>query len=161
MCIIPCPIFRMWNIPQKLPSCVIVWPPQKNSWNQINQFHEKIFWPNSIFCNFKNGQKSIFELGKSLKMPKMQFHEKFFGFIWFYEFLVWTFLNFLAGCAMRKARKPPSPRNITKCRAMLIYWITCVYLCRLYFDSLPTSRVHLHNPWYSKYFKYQRQFSIK
>ena len=30
--------------------------------------------PNSIFCNFKNGQKSIFELGKSLKMPEMQFH---------------------------------------------------------------------------------------
>ena len=29
-----------------------------------------------IFCYFKNGQKSIFELGKSLKLPKMQFHEK-------------------------------------------------------------------------------------
>ena len=40
----------------------------KNSQNQINQFHE-----NSIFCNFKNDQKSIFELGKQ---PKMQFHEK-------------------------------------------------------------------------------------
>ena len=26
-----------------------------------------IFWPNSIFCNFKNGQKSIFELGKKFK----------------------------------------------------------------------------------------------
>ena len=26
-----------------------------------------------FFCNFKNGQKSIFELGK---LPKMQFHEK-------------------------------------------------------------------------------------
>ena len=36
----------------------------------------KLFWPNSIFCNFKNGQKSIFELGKSLKLPNMQFHEK-------------------------------------------------------------------------------------
>ena len=32
--------------------------------------------PNSNFCNFKNGQKSIFQLGKSLKLPKMQFHEK-------------------------------------------------------------------------------------
>ena len=39
---------------------------------------KNFFWPNSIFCNFKNGQKSIFELGKSLKLPKMQFHEKFF-----------------------------------------------------------------------------------
>ena len=30
----------------------------------------------SIFCNFKNGQKSIFELVKSLKLPKIQFHKK-------------------------------------------------------------------------------------
>ena len=50
----------------------------KNSRNQINQFHEIFFWPNSIFCNFKISQKSIFELGKSLKQPKMQFHEKIF-----------------------------------------------------------------------------------
>ena len=35
---------------------------QQNSWNQINQFHEKEFWPKAIFCNFKNVQKSIFEL---------------------------------------------------------------------------------------------------
>ena len=34
------------------------------------------FGPNFIFCNVKNGQKSIFELGKSLKLPEMQFHEK-------------------------------------------------------------------------------------
>ena len=27
--------------------------------------------PNSIFCSFKNDQKSIFELGKSLKLPKI------------------------------------------------------------------------------------------
>ena len=33
---------------------------------------------NPFFCNFKNGQKSIFELGKSLKLPKMQFHEIFY-----------------------------------------------------------------------------------
>ena len=55
----------------------------------------KFFWPKSIFCNFKNGQKSIFELGKSLKLPKMQFHENFFWFIWFHKFFAWTFLNFL------------------------------------------------------------------
>ena len=30
------------------------------------------------FYNFKNGQKSIFEMGKSLKLPKMQFREKKF-----------------------------------------------------------------------------------
>ena len=34
-----------------------------------------------IFCNFKNSQKSIFELGKSLKLPEMQFHEKKIRFI--------------------------------------------------------------------------------
>ena len=50
-------------------------PGKKNSWNQINQFDEQFFWPNSIFCNFKNDQKSILELGKSLKLSKMQFHE--------------------------------------------------------------------------------------
>ena len=59
------------------------------SWN--------FFWPNSIFCNFKNGQISIFELGKSLKLPKMQFYEKkdLFDFT---SFFAWIFLNFLARC---------------------------------------------------------------
>ena len=55
--------------------------PKKNSSNQINQFHEKFFWPNSIFfCNFKNGQKSIFEQGKSLKQNNfhgLNFHGKY------------------------------------------------------------------------------------
>ena len=35
-----------------------------------------IFSPKSIFCNFKNGQKSIFDPGKSLKLSEIQFHEK-------------------------------------------------------------------------------------
>ena len=48
---------------------------KKNSWNKINQFHEKNFFDQiPFFCNFKNGQKSFFELGKSLNLPKMQFH---------------------------------------------------------------------------------------
>ena len=74
-------------------------PGQKDSWNQINQFHEIFLWPNSIFCNFKNGQKSIFELGKSLKLPKMQFHEKFL-FIYLISRVIfaWTFLNHLVHC---------------------------------------------------------------
>ena len=41
-----------------------------------NKSISRIFLPNSIFCNFKNGQKLIYELGQSLKLPKMQFHEK-------------------------------------------------------------------------------------
>ena len=42
------------------------------NWGKLPKmpFHEE------FFCNFKNGRKSIFELGKSLKLPKMQFHEK-------------------------------------------------------------------------------------
>ena len=46
--------------------------PKKS--NQL--ISRNFFWPKSIFCIFNNGQKSIFELGKSFKLPKMQFHEK-------------------------------------------------------------------------------------
>ena len=35
----------------------------------------RIFGRIPFFCNFKNGQKSIFEWGKSLKLPKMQLHK--------------------------------------------------------------------------------------
>ena len=44
--------------------------PKKNLRSQRNQLHEK------FFCHFKNGQKSIFEVGKSLKLPKMLYEEK-------------------------------------------------------------------------------------
>ena len=45
--------------------------------SNINQFHEKVFQPNSIFAISKmHDQKSILELGKSLKLPEMQFHER-------------------------------------------------------------------------------------
>ena len=54
--------------------------------SNTNQFDEFFFGPNSIFCNFKNDQKSIFEVGKSLKLPEMEFHEKNFWFIWFHYF---------------------------------------------------------------------------
>ena len=46
-------------------------PGQKNSCKQKNQFHEKKFFTKIHFCNFKNGQKSIFELGKSSKLPEI------------------------------------------------------------------------------------------
>ena len=53
---------------------------------------KKFFWPNSIFCDFKNGQKLFFfVLGNSLKLPKMQFHEKNMWFIWFQEFFCLDF----------------------------------------------------------------------
>ena len=49
-------------------------------WNRINQFHKKNFWwsKSFSFLQFINGQKPIFELGNSLKLPNMQFHEKNF-----------------------------------------------------------------------------------
>ena len=57
---------------------------------------------NKSISNFKNGQKSIFELGKSLKLPEMQFHEKnFLIYLISRVFFAWTFLNFLAHCAVQ------------------------------------------------------------
>ena len=54
------------------------------------------------FCNFKKGQKSIFQLKKSLKLPKMQFHEKIFRFIWFHEFFCLDFFKFSGPLWLRK-----------------------------------------------------------
>ena len=78
---------------------------QKNSWIQINQkrnilgslklfpsskFYfwpilklKKKFGPNFILCNFKNDQKSIFELGKKFKTAKNAILRKTF----------WIYLN--------------------------------------------------------------------
>ena len=54
----------------------------------------------SIFCNFKNGQKSIFWTEK--KLPKMQFHDKkLFIYLISWDFFAWTFLNFMARCGFR------------------------------------------------------------
>ena len=39
-------------------------------------FTKNFFDQIPFFCNFRNGQKSIYELGQSLKLPEMQFHEK-------------------------------------------------------------------------------------
>ena len=56
----------------------------------------KFFLPNSIFCNFKNDQKSIFEVRKSLKLPEMQFHEKnILIYLISRVSFAWTYLNFL------------------------------------------------------------------
>ena len=57
-----------------------------------NFFHQLPF-----FCNFKNGQKSIFALEKSLKRPKMQFHEKKFDLFDFTSFFFAC--TFWAHCA--------------------------------------------------------------
>ena len=52
------------------------------------------FWPNSIFCDFKNGQKSIFELEKSLKLPNCIFQKKSLWFTWFHDFFCLDFFSF-------------------------------------------------------------------
>ena len=64
---------------------------------QINQFQEKNFWLNFIFCDLKNDQKSIFELGKSLKLAKIAIsHKKILIYLISRVFFAKTFLNFLA-----------------------------------------------------------------
>ena len=54
-------------------------PGQKKSWNQINQFHDFFFDQIPFFAISKmvKNLKSIFKLGKSLKLLEMQFHEEF------------------------------------------------------------------------------------
>ena len=44
-------------------------------------------------------KNQFLELGKSLKLPKMQFHENIFDLFDFTNFFAWTVLNFLARCA--------------------------------------------------------------
>ena len=65
---------------------------------------QKIIFTNSIFCNFKNGQKSIFELGKNLKLPEMQFHEKKFNVFDLTSFLPGLFLIFWPAVHTRMTR---------------------------------------------------------
>ena len=97
------------------------------------------FSPNSIFCNFKNGQKSIFELEKSLKLPKIQFHEKmFFDLFDFTSIFAWTFFNFLTRGLIIDTWTKFRPR-----RPFSIYWITFdkfpldfwQYLAKFFFTS--------------------------
>ena len=57
------------------------------SYNKLKKYRakksisRKFFCPNSTFCHFKNGQKSIFELGKSLKNCQKWNFTKFFHLI--------------------------------------------------------------------------------
>ena len=46
----------------------------------------------------------FFEVGKSLKLPEMQFHIKKFDLFDFMNFFVWTFLNFLARCVFERKK---------------------------------------------------------
>ena len=89
------------------------------------------FWPNFIFCNFKNDQKSIFELRKSLKLPKVQFHEKIiFDLFDFASFFAWTFLNFLAHCVIvNKQLILPDEVSMSRIKDANVYFMIA--------DSLP------------------------
>ena len=84
--------FRFWQVPLHSGPENLKKSSPKNSWNQINQFHENFFGPNSSFCNFKNGQKSIFELGKADKNAISQ--KEIIDLFVFMSFFAWTFLKF-------------------------------------------------------------------
>ena len=58
------------------------------------KFTKNFFDQTPILCNFKNGQNSIFELGKSLKLPEMQLHGKKIDLFVFMSFFAGTFVNF-------------------------------------------------------------------
>ena len=74
-------------------------PGQKSLWNQINQFHEIIFWPNSIFLQFQKWPKIDFWTRKKFKIAKNAIlwgENQIYLISW--VFFAWTFLNFLAYC---------------------------------------------------------------
>ena len=52
---------------------------------------KKFFGQTPFFAISEMAKKSIFELGKSLKLPELQFHEKIDLFD-FTNFFAWTFL---------------------------------------------------------------------
>ena len=64
---------------------------KSNKWiSQKNYF----FYLNPFFCNFKNGQKSNFELRKRLKLPKNAISRKnICSFIWVHEFFLLDFFK--------------------------------------------------------------------
>ena len=55
-----------------------------NSWNQINQFHIKIFLTKFHFLPFLKWPKINFSTRKKFKLPKMQFSRNFFDQIPFF-----------------------------------------------------------------------------
>ena len=56
-----------------------------------------------FFAISKLAKNQFLKWGKSLKLPKMQFHEKnLFELFDFTSFFVWTFSNFLARCLLLK-----------------------------------------------------------
>ena len=63
---------------------------------------KNFFGPNSIFCNFKNSQKSIFEPVKKFKTTKNAISQIFY--LISRVFLAWNFLNFLARCEYKRLR---------------------------------------------------------
>ena len=63
--------------------------------------------------------KNIFELGKSLKLPKMQFHVKKIIYLISRVFLACTFFNFLGRYVLYPRRRDQSPMIHAKVAAKL------------------------------------------
>ena len=59
-------------------------------------------------------KKSITEVGKSLKRPKMQIHEKKFWLIWFHEFFLFIFSGHIIAYSESKRVTPISNKQFTK-----------------------------------------------
>ena len=102
----------------------------------------------NFFCNFKNGQKSLFELGKKFKTPKNAISRKKMIYM-ISRVFYWTFLCFLARCA--KTSNPPTGFNPTLDRK-------CMYLifqAHVRFDfsicfAMYTTKSHLENIFWEK-----------
>ena len=73
--------------------------------SEINQFHEKIC-TKFHFLQFQKWPEINFGTGKKFKNVKNAIsRKKFFDLFDFTSFFAWTFLNFLARCAMAAGEK--------------------------------------------------------
>ena len=104
-------------------------------------------------------KKSIFVLGKSLKQPKMQFHDIFFivwnWFLLISRFFFWPglFFNFLAHCGIQDIRMTEGIYNL-----MTIIWTICfkknlciifLTLRNFFFLQFAYNQNHLNNKYLS------------
>ena len=104
----------------------------------------KFFWPKSMTCNIKNGEKSSFELGKSLKLPKMLSREFFF----FCKIDLFDFTRFLPGlflacCGMKSwylwEKKTISLENMEQLFVYILNFFSCGYWHIRRLHATPTS----------------------
>lgn len=79
----------------------------------------KFSWPNSIYCNFKKGQKSISEVGKKFKAAKNAISQKKIDLFDFMRFFPGLF-KFSAHCFQRLSK-------LKKTHVCIICWLVGFY----------------------------------